>query len=172
MRATNQQGCVSSSRHRLDGRLLGTLQVFTALRLIYAAQHSRQLHVTSSVVFNWTLNPPVISRNLGQSAPGAEMVQVKALQQEQIGVIKERPGQRGCSRVMEGERSWGVGGQRRDLVQTSGGTMALILSKLEPLMVCDQGCVSLKVIDTYILFLLSYAGGAQTIKSHSKKFLN
>ena len=54
----------------------------------------------------------------------------------------------------------GVGGHRRDLVQTSGGTMALILSELEPLMVCDQGCVSLKVIDVYILFLFSYAGGA------------
>ena len=41
------------------------------------------------------------------------MVQIKALQQEQIGVIKERPG------------------QQRDLVQTSGGTVALILSELE-----------------------------------------
>ena len=60
--------------------------------------------MTSSVVFNWTLNPSVISQNLGQSTPGAEMVQVKALQQEQIGVIKERPG------------------QRRDLVWTSGET--------------------------------------------------
>lgn len=38
------------------------------------------------------------------------MVQVKALQQEQIGVIKERPG------------------QRRDLLWTSGETVALILS--------------------------------------------
>lgn len=77
------------------------------------------------------------------------MVQIKVLQQEQIGVIKERPG------------------QQRNLVQTSGGTVALILSELEPLMVCDHDCVSLKVTDTYILFLFSYGGGAQTIKSHS-----
>lgn len=73
-------------------------------------------------------------------------------------MIKERPGQRGCSRVMGGERSWGVGGQQRDLVQTSGGTMALILSELEPLMVCDQGCISLKVMDTYYSYSVMRVG--------------
>ena len=34
-------------------------------------------------------------------------------------------------------------------------------------MVCDKGCISLKVSDTYILLLFSYGGGAQSIKSHS-----
>jgi len=40
-------------------------------------------------------------------------------------------------------------------------------SELELLMVCDKGCISLKVSDTYILLLFSYWGGAQSIKSHS-----